>query len=171
MAALWPAIAQKMFLKIGDIKGESKNTRFKEWIDIKAYSLAAGTSASYQGGVISPGKVQLSDLTFTLCIDASMNELRTAMFKGAVIGQGEFVVTTEGKDGALPLFKMEMRDIIITSMQEGGIADANELPSVNMSIQFGKYRTLYYEVDSKTGLPTTKVFNQSGWDRVNQVIY
>ncbi len=59
-------MAQDMYLKIGDVKGESKDKSHKDEIDVLAWSWGVSQSGSmHMGGGGGSGKVNAQDLSVT----------------------------------------------------------------------------------------------------------
>ena len=72
-------MAVDMFIKIGDIKGESKDKTHKGEVDVLAWSWGMSNSGTtHMGGGGGSGKVSVQDLSFTKYIDASSNALLKA---------------------------------------------------------------------------------------------
>ena len=59
-------MAVDMFLKLDDVKGESKDSKHKEEIDVLAWSWGLSQSGSaHQGGGGGAGKVAVQDISLT----------------------------------------------------------------------------------------------------------
>jgi hypothetical protein len=71
-AATEATMAVDIFLDIENIKGESKDHKYKESIDVLSWSWGMSQSGSaHMGGGAGAGKVQVQDLNFTHYIDKS----------------------------------------------------------------------------------------------------
>ena len=78
-------MAVDMFLKLGDIKGESKDSVHKETIDVLAWSWGASNSGSAQiGGGAGVGKVNVQDLSFTKFVDKASPDIFLATCNATV---------------------------------------------------------------------------------------
>ena len=76
-------MAVDMFIKIGDIKGESKDKTHKEKIDVLAWSWGVSNSGNAQvGGGAGAGKVNVQDLSFTKYVDSATCPLLLAASNG-----------------------------------------------------------------------------------------
>lgn len=65
-------MAVDMFIKIGDVKGESQDKNHKEEIDVLSWSWAMAQSGNmHVGGGGGAGKVNIHDLTLTKWVDKS----------------------------------------------------------------------------------------------------
>jgi len=72
-------MALDMFIKIGDLKGESRDAKHKEQIDVLAWSWGMTNSGSaHMGGGAGAGKVSVNDLSLTKYIDFSSTALQLA---------------------------------------------------------------------------------------------
>ena len=69
-------MAVDMFIKIGDLKGESRDKVHKESIDVPAWSWGMSNSGSaHQGGGMGVGKVNVQDISITKYIDKCSPDL------------------------------------------------------------------------------------------------
>src|SRR4051812_24257991 len=78
-------MAGEMFVKLGDIKGESKADGHADEIEIMSWSWGAtqtGSTRSISGS--TAGKVNVQDLTFTKLIDCASPNLKNAVTTGTV---------------------------------------------------------------------------------------
>ena len=135
-------MAVDMFLKYGDVKGESADDKHKDEIDVLAWSWGArqsGTSHTGAGG--GAGKVEVSNLTVKKYIDRSSPNLFKNCCSGEHVNEATLVVR---KAGGKPLeyLKIKMQDVIITSVQTGGSASDDRLVE-EVAFNFGKV-TLEY---------------------------
>ena len=137
------------FIKIDGVKGESVTKGHAGEIDILAWSWGlsqSGTTHMGTGG--GAGKVNVQDLSFTHYVDSSTPNLMQACcngkhFKSALI--------TLRKAGEKPLdyVKIELTDIIITSVSTGGSGGEESLTE-NVTLNFAQYKYSYQPQD-KTG--------------------
>jgi type VI secretion system secreted protein Hcp len=135
-------MAVDMFIKIGDIKGESTDDKHKGEIDVLSWSLGAtqsGTSGSGGGG--GAGKVQVQDLTFTKYIDKATPTLFKYCCSGEHIGP---VLLTVRKAGgtALEYLKISLEEAIVSSISTGGSGGQDRLTE-NISVNFAKVKIDY----------------------------
>src|SRR5712692_11221584 len=69
-------MAVDMFIKIGDIKGESVDHAHKEEIDVLSWSWGLSQQGTmHQGGGGGAGKVNVQDLSFTKFVDKASPNL------------------------------------------------------------------------------------------------
>lgn len=139
---LWCAPATgavDLFLKIDSIKGESKDERHKDWIDLLSYSFGASNTGTFAGGGGGgAGKVSFQDFSFTKYVDASSPPLFQAVatgkhFKNAIL---EIVEPPVGK-GESQVLRYTLDDVIVTSFFQGGGGD---VPVDSFSLNFAKLK-------------------------------
>ncbi len=138
-------MAIDMFLKIegnGDPKGEAQDKSHKDEIDILAWSWGMSQSGTtHMGGGGGSGKVSVQDLSVTKYVDASTPSLLLACADG---GHFDKALLTVRKAGKTPLeyIKIEMKDIIVTSVSTGGSGGEDRLTE-NVSLNFSQVKVTY----------------------------
>ena len=128
-------MAVDVFLKLGDIKGESTDAKHAGEIDVLSWSWGVsqpGTAAS--GGGAGAGKVSFSDLTFTHNVDKASPLLMKACAMGEHVKEATLVSRKAGK-GQQEYLIIKMSDILVTGVQP---SSAGEHPMENVSIKFAK---------------------------------
>jgi type VI secretion system secreted protein Hcp len=137
-------MAQDMFLKLTDIKGESKDKVHKDEIDILAWSWGASQSATmHMGGGGGGGKVAVQDLSCTKYNDKSTVILMQHCFQGKHIAEGKLTVR---KAGGKPIeyLTISMKDILVSSVSAGGSGGEDRLTE-NVTLNFAKVSVKYIE--------------------------
>ena len=135
-------MAVDMFLKMGTIKGESKDATHKEEIDVLAWSWGAsqsGTTHSGPGG--GAGKVNVQDLSFTHYVDKASHLLLGACAKGTHFDEALLTVRKAG-DKPLEYIKITMNTVIVTSVSTGGSGGEDRLTE-NVTLNFAKFKFEY----------------------------
>jgi type VI secretion system secreted protein Hcp len=160
-------MAVDMFIKIEGVKGESKDTKKPEWIDVLAWSWGASQSGSaHLGSGAGAGKVNVQDLSLTKYIDKASADLMLACCNGKHFPKAELVVRKAGEQ-PLEYLKVTMEDLIITSVQTGGSGGEDRLTE-NVSLNFAKVQVEYSEQQKDgSGKPVAKM----GWDIAGNVKY
>ena len=160
-------MAVDMFIKIEGVKGESKDSKKKEWIDVLAWSWGASQSGSaHLGAGAGAGKVNVQDLSMTKYIDNASADLMLACCNGKHFPKAELVVRKAGEQ-PLEYLKVTMEDLIITSVQTGGSGGEDRLTE-NVSLNFAKVQVEYSEQQKDgSGKPVGKM----GWDIAGNVKY
>ena len=129
-------MASDIFAKIGDIKGESTDSKHKGEIDILSFSWGVTNSGTIGGGGGGgAGKATFHDLSFTHSIDKASPLLLKACATGEHIKEATITQRKAGK-GQQEYLIIKMNDIIITgvslsSSESGGSSE-------NISMAFAK---------------------------------
>jgi type VI secretion system secreted protein Hcp len=141
-------MAMDMFIKIGDLKGESRDKTYKENIDVLAWSWGMSNSGSaHMGGGAGSGKVNVQDISFTKYIDASSNALMDACCTGKHFDEAKLIVR---KAGGTPLeyVVITLNEVLITSVSTGGSGGEDRLTE-NVTLNFAKFKFSYQPQDEK----------------------
>jgi type VI secretion system secreted protein Hcp len=128
-------MAVDVFLKLGDIKGESADDKHKGEIDVLSWSWGmsqSGTAA--HGGGAGAGKVSFSDLSFMHGVDKASPAMMKACATGEHIKEATITSRKAGK-GQQEYIIFKLTDILITSVQPSG---SSEHPMESVSMQFSK---------------------------------
>lgn len=137
------------FLKIDGIKGESKDDKHSEEIEIESYSIGVSNGGSMAGGGGGGmGKANFTDFHFTKLIDKSSPELMLACANGKHFKDAVLVLRKSGED-KLEFETVTMTDVVISSYQSSGHGGNGVLPSDSASLNFAKIEFSYVEQDNK----------------------
>jgi type VI secretion system secreted protein Hcp len=143
-------MAVDMFLKLGDIKGESKDKTHAGEIDVLAWSWGASNSGTaHAGGGAGAGKVNVQDLSFTKWVDKSSPDIFLATCNGKHITEATLVVRKAGET-PLEYIKITMTDVLITAFSTGGSGGEDRLTE-NVTLNFAAVKIGYVEQTSKGG--------------------
>jgi type VI secretion system secreted protein Hcp len=154
-------MAVDMFMKIGDIKGESADKQGHAGeIDVLAWSWGASNSGTgHTGGGSGSGKVKVQDLSFTKWIDQSSPVLFQHCCNGKHHPEAMLVVRKAGEK-PLEYMKVKMNDVMITAYSTGGSAGEDRLTE-NVTLNFAKVECIYTgQAKGGTGEGEVKM----GWD-------
>lgn len=135
-------MAVDMFLKLGDIKGESSDSKHKGEIDVLAWSWGvsqSGTTHSGTGG--GAGKANVQDLSVTKYVDKGSPTLLLNCCTGKHIKTALLTVRKAG-DTPLEYLKITLDDILITSVSTGGSGGEDRLTE-NLALNFAKFKVEY----------------------------
>jgi type VI secretion system secreted protein Hcp len=148
-------MAMDMFMKIGDIKGESTDKKHPAEIDVLAWSWGISNSGTtHQGGGGGAGKANVQDLSFTKYTDASSHALLLAASNGQHYPQAHLVVRKAGGKGApIEYIKIEMSEVLVTSVSCGGSGGEDRLTE-NVTLNFAKVK-YEYTPQKPDGTPDT----------------
>jgi type VI secretion system secreted protein Hcp len=153
-------MSSDIFLKIDGIKGESKDDKHKDEIELLAWSWAeAQTGSAARGGGMGSGKVEMHDITFTKHVDKATPKLISACAKGDHIPKAEMAMRKAGGEQKEYL-KIELDDVMVSSYATSG-SGGGETPTENVSLNFGKITVEYFEQDNKGTMTSV---GKAGWD-------
>jgi type VI secretion system secreted protein Hcp len=153
-------MAVDMFLKLGTIKGEAKDTSHKDDIDILAWSWGASNSGTaHTGGGAGAGKVNVQDLSVTKWVDLASSSILQAVSKGTHIPDATLVVRKAG-DKPLEYITITMSEVLITSVSTGGSGGEDRLTE-NVTLNFAKFK---YEYKEQTATGGAGQLGKFGWD-------
>jgi len=133
-----------MFMKIGDLKGESRDKTHGGEIDVLAWSWGVSNSGSaHTGGGAGAGKANVQDLSFTKYIDKCSVSLMLASCKGTHYTDARLIVR---KAGGAPLeyLTITMTEVLISSVSTGGSGGEDRLTE-NVTLNFAKVKVDYIE--------------------------
>ena len=135
-------MAVDMFIKIGELKGESRDKVHAGEVDVLAWSWGMSNSGSaHMGGGAGSGKVNVQDISITKYIDASSNALMDACCTGKHFDTATLTVR---KAGGTPLeyVIITLSEVMITSVSTGGSGGEDRLTE-NVSLNFAKFKFSY----------------------------
>jgi type VI secretion system secreted protein Hcp len=128
-------LASDIFAKLGDIKGESLDSKHKDEIEVLSWSWGVANSGSVRGGGGGQGKASFQDLSFTHSIDKASPLLLRGCATGVHMKEATITHRKAGK-GQQEFLIIKMSDVIITSVTQGDSAGDARTESVSMA--FGK---------------------------------
>lgn len=153
-------MAVDMFIKIGDIKGESKDATHKDSVDVLAWNWGLSQSGTaHHGSGAGAGKVNVQDLSLTKWVDSSSTALILAACKGTHIPKATLTVRKAG-DTPLEYIKITLETVLVTSVQTGGSGGEDRLTE-NVVLNFAKFKVEYTTQAEKGGKGTTST---AAWD-------
>jgi type VI secretion system secreted protein Hcp len=147
-------MAVDMFIKIGDVKGESKDSKHGGEIDVLAWSWGLSNSGTAHVGTgAGAGKVNVQDISFTHYIDKASPSLMLACCNGKHFPEATLTVRKAGEQ-PVEYVTMKLTDLLITSISTGGSGGEDRLTE-NVTLNFAKFEFQYLpqEKDGKAGDP------------------
>ena len=148
-----------IFLKLTDIKGESKDSKHKAEIDIDSFTFGMSNGGAWAiGGGGGAGKVSFQDITVNKHADSSTGPLMQACANGDHIKEGIITVRKAGGKQE-EFYKITLHDILVTSVSNTGAAGGNPVETV--SLNFGLIKFDYKEQAADGTLSGVVKF---GWD-------
>lgn len=144
-------MATDIFAKIGDIKGESLDSKHKDEVEVLSFSWGLSNSSSMAPGSGSAvGKATFQDLSFIHHVDKASPVLMQACATGAHMKEATITHRKAGK-GQHEFLIVKMSDVIITGVAHGGSStDSGYAESV--SLAFAKV-DLEYKPQNADGSP------------------
>ena len=148
-----------MFLKLDDIKGESRDAKHKDEIDILTYSLGAVQSATtHAGSGGGSGKVKMHDLSLTKLVDKATPNLFVACCSGKHFKEAILTVRKAGEN-PLEYLKIVMKQVLVSSYSSGNGTE-------NISLNFAEVLMEYVpQMADGSGAASILV----GWDIARNV--
>jgi type VI secretion system secreted protein Hcp len=135
-------MAVDMFLKLGDIKGESQDKAHKGEIDVLAWSWGmANSGTAHMGGGGGSGKVSVQDLSFTKYTDSASHALIAHCCDGKHIPKAQLVVRKAG-GSPLEYIKIDLDDVMVCAVSQGGSGGEDRLTE-NITLNFAKFKYAY----------------------------
>jgi type VI secretion system secreted protein Hcp len=129
-------MAADIFAKVGGAKGESKDAKHKDEIELLSWSWGVSQSGSpASGGGGGSGKASFHDFTFTHHIDKASPLLMKACATGQHIPEATVTVRKAGK-GQQEYLVIKMTDVIVTSVMPS--MDAGTAGIEGVALQFAK---------------------------------
>ena len=126
-------MAVDVFLKLGDVKGESKDSKHAGEIDVLSWSWGVSQTGSMSfGGGGGAGKANFSDLSFMHALDKASPVLMTKCSTGEHFKDATLVSRKAGK-GQQEYLIIKMKEVFITSVQPSG---SSEHPMESVSMTF-----------------------------------
>ncbi len=126
-------MASDTFARIGDIKGESTDSKHKDEIEVLAWSWGVVQSGSIgHGGGGGAGKASFHDFSFVHTIDKASPLLMKACATGTHIKDATITVRKAGK-GQQEYLVIKLTDVLITSVTpsfDGRRDERGRVPSV-----------------------------------------
>jgi len=137
-------MAVDMFIKIGDVKGESVDAKHKGEIDVLSWSFGMSNSGNaHSGGGSGAGKVNVQDLSFTKWVDLSSTELALRCCTGKHYDKATLVVRKAG-DKPLEYLTISLEEVMISSVSSGGSGGEDRLTE-NVALNFANIKIEYKE--------------------------
>jgi type VI secretion system secreted protein Hcp len=151
-------VAHDMFLKLGPVKGESKDDKHKGEIDILAWSWGASQSgSSHTGGGAGAGKVNVQDISVTKYVDVSSPAIMNAICVGKHFPEVTLYVRKAGEK-PLEYLTIDMKEVFVTSVSTGGSGGEDRLTE-NITLNFAKFKIQYKEQADTGGAASSPDFS------------
>lgn len=148
-------MAVDIFAKIADIKGESRDAKHKDEIEVLSFSWGVtNTTTAAAGGGGGAGKVTFQDLTMIHSVDKASPQLMLACATGKHIKEAIIAQRRAGR-GQQDYLIVKMNDVIVTSVIDGHTS--GQPGSESVSLTFAKIE-LEYKPRKRDGTLDAGVF-------------
>lgn len=139
-------MAFDMFLKIDGIKGESRDEKHRDWIEIESFSWGVSQSGSFAGGTPTAGKVSLQDFTITKKLDKSSPLLMKTCATGKALPAVQINMARNKNDKQVYM-EYQLTDCLVSSYSPSGASSSDPVPTEQISFIFIKVEMRYREID------------------------
>ena len=141
-------MASDIFAKIGDIKGESLDSKHKDEVEVLSFSWGVTNDAAIKTGG-GAGKATFHDLSFVHAIDKASPSLLKACATGSHLKEATITHRKAGK-GQQEYLIIKMNDVIITGVS---LSDSSGgAGSENVTMAFAKVDFEYKPLNSSGSL-------------------
>ncbi len=151
------AASNDIFIKIGDIKGESADSKHRGEIDVVSWSWGLAQTGGSTGGGGGAGKAHVHDISIVKHIDAASPSLFMHAAEGRHIGNVQLTVRKAG-GRAVDFIKIKLDDVLVSSITSAVKGDETV---EHVTLNFGRIEYEYTPVGAD-GSPGTPV--KFSWD-------
>ncbi|RYE32235.1 MAG: type VI secretion system tube protein Hcp [Hyphomicrobiales bacterium] len=136
-------MASDFLLEIDGIKGESKDSKRKDTIEVDSFSWGvsnAGSHAANSGG--GAGKASFQDIHFTASVGKASANLALSCATGKHIKKAVLFVRKQG-EGQQEYYTLTLEDLLVSSYQSGDAAGGSSVPTDQFSLNYAKIKYEY----------------------------
>ena len=135
-------MAADIFAKLGDIKGESLDSKHKDEVEVLSWSWGVSqTGSGATGSGAGAGKANFNDFNFTHRVDKASPNLLKACATGEHLKDATITARKAGK-GQQEFLIIKMNDVIVTSVALASPEDTSAT-SENVGLRFAKVELEY----------------------------
>nr|WP_298164378.1 type VI secretion system tube protein Hcp [uncultured Pseudomonas sp.] len=136
-------MAVDIFIKIGDIKGESQDKTHKDEIEVLNWSWGMSQSGNMHTGTGGgAGKVSIQDLSLTKFVDKATPNLMMHCSSGKHVPKVTLTVRKAGGDSQVEYLIINLEEVLISSLSTGGSGNDDRLIE-NVTLNFAKVTVDY----------------------------
>ncbi|XLY88254.1 Hcp family type VI secretion system effector [Ectopseudomonas mendocina] len=136
-------MAVDIFIKIGDIKGESQDKTHKDEIEVLNWSWGMSQSGNMHTGTGGgAGKVSIQDLSLTKYVDKASPNLMMHCSSGKHVPKVTLTVRKAGGDAQVEYLIINLEEVLISSLSTGGSGSDDRLIE-NITLNFAKVTVDY----------------------------
>lgn len=140
-----PCLFGAAFIKFDGVDGEATDDRHRGWSELASFAQAMHRVQPAAGGG-RLGTVVFEDLACVKPVDKSSPKLAEAVAKGKAFPKVEIHLTAQFGDERAVYYAYELRNVLVTSYQVGGSADA--VPIEELALNFEEIKVTYTEYDA-----------------------
>ncbi len=150
-----------IYLKLDSVKGEAKDQKHPDWIEVMSFSFSVSNQGS---GSIGKGsgasRASLSDLCVTKYVDVSSPSLFLFCCVGKSFSTATLTVRKAGGENPVEYLKYDMEEVFISSVSTSG-SDGGGIATETASLNFAKMKVTYTEQnpDGTPGADTPKWYS------------
>ena len=149
------------FLELESVKGESKDAKMANKIQLESWSWGESNSGTHgSGGGGGGGKVVMQDFHFAKKVDAASPNLMLACAEGRHIKTGQLTSRKAGKDQQ-EFLVFKFYDLLVSSYSIGGSGNADVVPVDQFAVNFAKIEWAYKPQKADGTLDSAV---KGGWD-------
>ncbi|RNF82396.1 Hcp family type VI secretion system effector [Montanilutibacter psychrotolerans] len=145
---------QHAFLSIDTIKGESKDSEHKDWIEIESFNqdvLQPRSATASSAGGTTAARVEMSPIEINKRIDLASTALFQACAGGTTFPKAQIQFMRADKDGkAINYYTIELLNVLVhrvnTTMGHDG------MPSESVQLSFGAIKWSYTQQKPEGGI-------------------
>lgn len=146
-------MAADIYLSLDGIPGESLEDKHKDWIEVLSYghSMTQPTSSTRSSaGGATTGRAEHGDIVITKHIDKASPKLYEALSKGTHIPKATIEFLRAGGD-KVKYLEIKLEEILISNVTSGGGSGADNFPTEQVSLNYGKIEWVYTQQKRKDG--------------------
>lgn len=142
-------MASDMFMKVSGVDGESKQTKFENWIELSSFSMSSAASGSTSIGTgAGVGKVSIHGVNGTTVAGKHTPTIAKKYFNGEHFEEVKVVfIKQTGDDSGDKYYELIMKHVFFTSIQNG--KGEGSLGSESFSLTAESYEQEYWAQDEK----------------------
>ncbi|NWB94256.1 Hcp family type VI secretion system effector, partial [Pseudomonas agarici] len=136
-------MATDMFLKLGDIKGESKDQQHRDEIEIQSIQWGMNQSGSmHTGSGGGSGKVSINNLSFSKSMDKSSPNLMAACSSGKHFPEATLTVRKAGGTSPVEYLVITLKEVMVASYGTNG-NQGGDILHEDIALNFAKVEVSY----------------------------
>ena len=138
-------MASDYLLEIDGIKGESKDAKHKDTIEVDSFSWGLSHPGSFSAGSGgATGRASFQDIHFTTTVNKASPQLALSCATGKHFDKVTlYVRKATGGGGQAEYYKIELKGVMISSYQAGGHAGDESMPTDQFSLNYAKIEFVY----------------------------